>query len=144
MAMLIRSKLWLALSIAAGLFAMLSGQQTQVAFAGTWEGRFKGAVFCVLRLEAGEKISGTLSPGRISVNEDGDITDAQPSDPEPSGKELPILNPKIAGGKLSFDWKDTDDETSKFDLKITGEGDAELRLIGESEHPIKPIVLRRK
>ncbi len=123
---------------------MLSGQQTQVAFAGTWEGRFKGAVFCVLRLEAGEKISGTLSPGRISVNEDGDITDAQPSDPEPSGKELPILNPKIAGGKLSFDWKDTDDETSKFDLKITGEGDAELRLIGESEHPIKPIVLRRK
>jgi len=142
--MLIRSKLLLALSMVAGLSTALCGQQTQKAFAGTREGKFKGAVFCLLKLEAGEKISGTLSPGRISVNEDGDITDAQPSDPEPSGKELPILNPKIEDGKLSFDWKDSDDETSKFELKIMGEGEAELRFVGDSDHPIKPIVLRRR
>lgn len=141
--MLNRSKFALALSVIAGLSAALSGQenQAQKAFAGTWEGKFKGAVFCVLSLEAGEKMSGTLSPGRITVNDDGDITDAQPSDPKLSGKELPILNPKIKDGKLSFDWKDSDDETSKFELKITGEGEAELRMI---DYPIKPITLRRK
>jgi len=78
------------------------------------------------------------------VNEEGDITDAQPSDPEPSGKDRPILNPKIEGGKLSFDWKDSDDETAKLELKITGEGEAELRFVEAGEHAIKPIVLRRK
>jgi hypothetical protein len=144
-AMLNRSKLLLVLSMIAGVPAVLSAQdnQAQKAFAGTWEGKFKGAVFCVLKLEAGEKIAGTLSPGQITVNDDGDITDAQQSEPEPSGKELPILNPRIEDGKLSFDWKDTDDDTSKFELKITGEGEAELRLIGAGDH-IKPIVLRRR
>ena len=142
--MLNRSKFLLALSMVAGLTAALCGQEYQKVFAGTWEGKFKGAVFCVLTLQAGEKISGTLSPGTITVNDDGDITDAQPSDPEPAGKELPILNPKIEDGKLSFDWKDTDDDTSKFELKITGEGEAELRLIGAGDHPIKPVLLRRR
>jgi hypothetical protein len=143
--MLNRSKFVLALLTIAGLSAMISAQenQTQKAFAGTWEGKFKGAVFCVLKLEPGEKISGTLSPGTITVNDDGDITDAQPSEPEPSGKELPILNPKIGDRKLSFDWKDTDDDTSKFELKITGEGEAQLRLIEFGDH-IKPIILRRR
>ncbi len=142
--MRIRSRFLLALSIVAGLSAALCGQENPKAFAGTWEGKFKGAVFCVLKLESGDQISGTLSPGRISVNEEGDITDAQPSDPEPSGKDRPILNPKIEDGKLSFDWKDSDDETSKLELKITGEGEAELRFVVDSEHAIKPIVLRRK
>jgi hypothetical protein len=141
--MLNRSKFLLALSMVAGLTAARS-QENQKVFSGTWEGKFKGAVFCVLTLQAGEKISGTLSPGTITANDDGEITDARPSDPEPSGKELPILNPKIEDGRLSFDWKDTDDETSKFELKITGEGEAELRLIGAGDHPIKPITLRRR
>jgi len=140
-----RSQVVLALLTIARLSAVLSAQenQAQKAFAGTWEGKFKGTVFCVLTLEAGEKISGTLSPGTITVNDDGDITDGQPSAPEPSGKELPIMNPKIEDGKLSFDWKDSDDDTSKFELKITGEGEAELRLVGAGDH-IKPIVLRRR
>ena len=144
-AMLNRSKFVLALLTIAGLLAVLFAQenQAQKAFAGTWEGKFKGAVFCVLSLQAGEKIAGTLSPGQITVNDDGDITKAQPSEPEPSGKELPILNPKIDDRKLSFDWKDSDDDTSKFELKITGEGEAELRLISAGDH-IKPIVLRRR
>ena len=85
-----------------------------------------------------------MSPGTITVNDDGDITDAQPSDPEPSGKQLPILNPKIEDQKLSFDWKDSDDDRSKFELKITGEGEAELRLIDAGDHPIKSIILRRR
>jgi hypothetical protein len=140
-----RWKLALALSISAAFFcAMLPGQEktAQQTFAGTWEGKFKGAVFCVLKLEAADKISGTLSPGKITVNDDGDITEAQPSDP--SGKDLPILNPKIEGGNLSFDWKDSDDDALKFEMKITGEGEAELRLTGANDHPIKPILLRRR
>jgi hypothetical protein len=39
-----------------------------------WEGRFKDSVFCVLRIEVGDKITGTLSAGNIKMNDEGDDT----------------------------------------------------------------------
>ena len=73
------------------------------AFAGVWEATFKDRVFCVLKVDMDDKITGTLSPGRITVNDEGDITDAEPSTAEPSGHDLPILNPKVRDNTLSFD-----------------------------------------
>jgi hypothetical protein len=108
-------------------------------FAGTWQASFKGAVFCTLKINAGAEISGTLSPGKVTVDDDGDLTEAEPSSPDGA---FPILNPKIDGKTLSFGWKESsDDELLKFEFKLTGESEAELRLINEDN--IKPIRLQR-
>ena len=85
-----------------------------------------------------------MSPGRFTVNDEGEITEAEPSTPEPSGKDLPILNPKVRDNTLSFDWKEDDEEATQFEMKITGEGEAELRLLNTEGHLIKPIRLKRK
>jgi len=112
---------------------------TQPNLAGTWQASFKGTVFCVLKIDSGSKISGTLTPGKISVNDDGDLTEAEPSGPDAAA---PILNAKIDGQTLSFEWKESaDDEAVKFELKLTGDNEAEMRFLGEAG--IKPIHLRR-
>lgn len=137
--------LWL-LILWAAFFVLPAAQdsKTQKAFAGTWEGKFKGKVFCVLKLETGPSISGTFSPGRISVDNDGDITEAEPSDSTSSRSSLPILHPKLENSKLSFEWKEDDDqEVSRFEMKLTGQAEAELQVVGIN-NPIKPIHLHRK
>lgn len=142
-------KRWLAVPFLTALVALtLAAQQgkAQKAFAGAWEGKFKDTVFCLLKLEAGTKISGTMSPGKIAVNDEGDITEAEPSDPPPSGQDLPILDPKLEGNKLSFEWKEgpDDPEPAKFEMTLTSEGEADLRIVVAGDHPIKPIRLKRK
>ena len=108
-------------------------------FAGTWQASFKGTVFCTLKIDAGAEISGTLSPGKVTANDDGDLSEAEPSSPDGT---FPILNPTIHGKTLSFGWRESgDDEDLRFEFKFTGEGAAELRLITEDN--IKPIPLRR-
>jgi hypothetical protein len=139
--MLKRCQFVLALALLAALSLQAAAQK---AFAGVWEAKFKDRVFCVLKVDMGDGITGTLSPGRITVNDQGDITDAEPSTPEPSGHELPILNPKVRDNTLSFDWKEDDEEATQFEMKITGEGEAELRLLNTEGHPIKPIRLKRR
>jgi hypothetical protein len=117
-------------------------------FAGTWHGSFKGTVFCVLKINTlyemngratATIISGTLSPGKISVNDDGDLTEAEPSAPDAAA---PMLHARIDGKTLSFKWKETgEDEAVKLELRLTGDNQAEMRSVGETR--IKPIHLRR-
>jgi len=108
-------------------------------FAGTWQATFKGAVFCTLRIEAGREITGTLSPGRITVNDEGDLTDAEASTPDGT---FPILNAKAEGQKLTFEWKERgDSEVMRFELRLTGKNEAEIRVTRHND--IKPIRLRR-
>jgi hypothetical protein len=140
-----RPRLFFAFSILGALISLtLAAQEgkTQKAFAGTWEGKFKGTVFWVLKIDTGSKISGTMSPGKVSVNDEGDITDAQPSD---SGEDFPILNPKIESNKLSFGWKEgeSDDEPLQCEMTLIGDGEADLQ-VDAGGHTIKPIRLKRK
>ena len=108
-------------------------------FAGTWQASFKGTVFCTLKIDASAEISGTLSPGKVTVDDDGDVTEAEPSSPDGI---FPILNPTIHGKTLSFGWRESgDDEDLRFEFKLAGDGEGELRLIDEDN--IKPIPLQR-
>jgi len=111
----------------------------QLKFTGVWEAKFKGEVFMILKLQAGDPISGSLSGGHISVNDDGDLTEANGG-----GEELPISNAKIQGNKLSFESKN-DDETMKLEMTVTGDGEAQLQFMDLPEGlKIKPFPLRRK
>ena len=121
-----------------GAFVPAAAEQSK--FAGVWEARFKGEVFMILKLEPGDPISGSLSGGNISVNDDGDLTEASGG-----GKELAISNPKVDGNKLSFAWKEDEEETLKFEMRLTGDGEAQLQFMDMPEgHRIKPFPIKRK
>jgi hypothetical protein len=109
-------------------------------YAGVWEAKFHDSIFCVLRIETGARISGTVSVGSIRLNEDGELIEAEGSE-----KDYPILNPKLYDDKLTFDWKDdSDDPAMKFEMKLTGGGKADLRLVFAGYPNIKPWKLTRK
>jgi len=141
-AMLRPHNLHLFFTLFAALCIPVAAQEpdAQQTFAGVWEATFKGDVFMILKLEAGDKISGTLSGGQLSVDHNGEIIEASGG-----GKELPISNARIEGTKLSFDWKDSDDETVKLETTVTENGKAQLRFMDLPEgHKMKPIALKQK
>jgi len=112
----------------------------QKKFAGTWEAKFKDKVICTIRVNAGEPISGETADCSINLDENGDLKEPDSTDrPE---KPSPMLNPKVQGDTLTFEEKDGDD-VLKFEMKVVGDGQAELRILN-SPVPIKPIHFARK
>jgi hypothetical protein len=98
-------------------------------------------VICTLKLKAGEQISGETEACSINVDANGDLQErdsAEPSDASPA----PILNAKLQGDALLFEEK-IDDEVLKFEMKLIGEGRAELKIL-DAPVPIKPIRFERK
>ena len=110
-------------------------------FAGTWEARFKGTVFCTIKLKAGERITGATYACSIHVNQAGELEEPQPSD-DPDTPE-PLLSPEIEGDTLSFEMADESDVHLKMSLKLVGDGAAELRFLNAPVE-IKPIRFERK
>ena len=130
-------------SVAACLLLLGSlGAWAQAAkFAGTWEAAHEGKIFLVLKVEAGQKISGTLNAGSITLSEEGDLVKAEPVEDRPA----PFFFAKADGDKLEFDYQDQgDDEIMHFELKLTGEGAGELRIVDEHIPKMKPFRLRKK
>jgi len=110
-------------------------------FAGTWEAKTDGKVFLVLKIETGKKISGTLNAGSITLDDNGDLVEAEPVE----DREAPFFFAKAEGDKLEFDYQDQgDDEIMHFELKLTGEGAGELRIVDEHIPKMKPFRLRKK
>src|SRR3954453_9470998 len=91
--------------VSAGL-AAFAGNGTPEKFAGTWEARAKGTVFLVLKISAGDKISGSMMAGRLHLDEKGDILDAGP----PEHGESPIFFAQVDGDKLTFNFQDDDED----------------------------------
>ena len=113
----------------------------QKKFAGTWEAKLKNKVICTLKLKAGEQISGETEACSINVDANGDLQERdsiEPSDNSPA----PIQNAKLRGDTLIFEERNGD-EVLKFEMKLIGEGRAELRIL-DAPVPIKPIRFDRK
>jgi hypothetical protein len=118
----------------AGL-AMASGEK----FAGTWEATSKGTVFLVLKVKAAEKISGTLNAGKVQINDDGDLQDAGPVEDH----EAPIFFAEVDGDKLKFEFQDEDGDVMSFELKLTGDGSGELRIVDKDHPNLKGFAVKR-
>ena len=114
--------------------------EAQKKFAGTWEAKFKDKVICIIRLKAGEPLSGEMAACRINVDEKGDLREPEPD--EISDQPSPLLNPKINGETLAFEEKDND-EAIRFEMKLVGDGQAELKIL-DAPVPVKPIHFARK
>ena len=114
--------------------------KAQKKFAGTWEAKFKDKVICTIRVKAGDQISGESADCSISVDGNGDLQ--EPESTNHADEPEPMLNPKLHDDTLSFENKDGDD-VLKFEMKLVGEGKAELRILG-APMPVKPIRFERK
>ncbi len=112
----------------------------QKKFAGTWEARFQGKVICTIRVKAGDLISGETADCSINVDKNGDLQ--EPDSTDRPDKPSPMLNPKLQGDTLSFEEKDGDD-VIKFEMRVVGDGQAELRIL-DAPIPVKPIHFARK
>ena len=110
--------------------AMMAAASGGERFAGTWQATMKGKVFLVLKVKAAEKISGTLNAGHIEINDEGELKEAGPVEDH----EAPIFFAQVEGDKLRFDFQDDDGGVITFELKVTGEGAGELRIV-DKEHP---------
>jgi hypothetical protein len=113
---------------------------TQKQFAGTWEAKFADKVICTIRVKAGDAISGETADCSINVDENGDLK--EPDSTDRPDKPSPMLNPKVHGDTLTFEEKDGDD-VLKFEMKVVGDGQAELQILG-APVPAKPIHFARK
>jgi hypothetical protein len=120
----------------------LAGQdaEAQKKFAGTWEAKFKDKVICTIRLKAGDQISGETDACNINVDANGDLQ--EPESTEQPDTPSPILNAKLHGDTLTFEEKDGDD-VLKFEMKLTGDGQAALRIL-DAPVPVKPVPFARK
>jgi hypothetical protein len=113
---------------------------TQKKFAGTWEAKYKDKVICTIRVKAGETISGETADCTINVDQNGDLQ--EPDSTQHADEASPILNPRVRGDTLAFENKDND-EVLKFEMKLVGDGQAELTIL-DSPVPLKPIHFARK
>ena len=130
--------------LAAILFSVVAllGQDTPTKkFTGTWEARFNGAVFCVLKIQSGDKLTGSMSAVDIGVDGEGNLSSAQAKD-----EEFPILKPNIENDSLTFEWTDDPNEDPlKFEMKLTGKQEAQLRFVTMPEGvKIKPFSFTKR
>ena len=126
------------LTLLAGLPLAAQDAEAQKKFAGTWEAKFKDRVICTIRVKAGEQVSGEMADCNISVDGNGDL---QESESTQHDTPEPMLNPRVQGDTLSFESKD-DNDVVKFEMKLIGEGKAELKIL-DPPVAVKPIPFKR-
>lgn len=123
------------LALASALAAAATGEK----FAGTWQATSKGTVFLVLKVKAGDKISGTLNAGSIRIDDEGELTEVGPVEDH----EAPIFFAQADGDRLTFDFQDSDNDVLSFELKLTGEGAGELRIVDKDHPKVKGFAVKR-
>jgi hypothetical protein len=124
-----------------GAGALLGQDTSAKKFAGTWEARFNGDVFWVLKIQSGDKLTGSMSAVDIGVDKDGNLSSAEAKE-----EEFPILRPTIENESLNFEWTDDPGEDPlKFEMKMTGKQEAQLRFVTPPEGlKIKPFTFTRR
>jgi len=122
------------------LFLTAQDAGAQKKFAGTWEAKWKDKVVCTITLKAGAQISGETVACSIHVDANGDLD--EPESGGSGGTPAPILNAKLQGDTLTFQ-EDVGDEVIKFEMKLVGDGRAELKIL-DAPVLIKPIRFDRK
>jgi hypothetical protein len=121
--------------------ALLAQNASTQKFTGTWEARFDGDVFCVLKIQLTDKLTGSMTGVDIGVDNDGNLNSARAED-----HEFPILKPAIENDTLTFEWTDDPNEPAlKFEMKLTGNQQAQLRFVTTPDNvKIKPFTFTRR
>jgi beta-lactamase regulating signal transducer with metallopeptidase domain len=113
---------------------------TAQKFAGTWHWMYDGQSFATMILvQNGSGISGTVTPSRIALNDDGELSRADPAvDSTPS----PISKTKLEGNRLQVTIGDGD-HPFEFIVTLKDATHAEIHPIDPPAKNMKPIQAER-
>jgi LssY C-terminus len=139
------------ISLAAGLLvalcawpnraAALQPPASTEAFAGTWQAQFQGKTFLTIKLASQDgKLTGTVSHTNVQLDQNGDLTSAEPGTGEDS-----VVDTKLDGNTLLLTGKDQQSQaTTQFQITLTGADQAEVQQLGKiSGATPKPWKLER-
>lgn len=98
-------------------------------FVGTWEAFFEGKPFTTLKLVlAGNRLTGLLSPCRITVDANGKLTSAERNE---QGGGWQIVEAVLDGSQLMIKAKEEGSkDIDRFEMKLTGDNDAQFKPSG--------------
>ncbi len=104
-------------------------------FAGTWQGKFNGTVFQVIKLKyKGGKYSGSVSRGNVETDNNGNLVKAELL----SGSD-PITDSKVEGDTLTITTKEKGSSQSiQFKITLTAPDKAEIAPIIPSAEVAAP------
>jgi hypothetical protein len=125
--------------LVAGLLSFANAAAPE-KFAGVWQASAKGTVFLVLKITAGEKITGTMQAGNVHMDDNGDLLDVGP----PKTDARPIFFAQVDGDRLTFNFQDDDEDVMEFELKLAGENAGELRIVDKDHPDLKPFPVKRE
>ena len=129
-----------ALLIFTGLSLPAQDSDNAKKFIGEWQAKFKDKVVCIIRLKAGDPISGASENCNINVDANGELQ--EPDSGNQPDRTTPIVNPKLQGSKLTYEENDGDD-VLKFEFTLVGDGKAELKIV-DAPVAVKPIPFTRQ
>jgi len=120
-------------------------------FVGTWEAKFNGKTFQTLKIQnENGKLAGTANHISIALDNDGNLIDARAhegSDQITSAKvEGKVVRLTCTGkAHMNTDSGTADTETTQYEMKLTGNEEAEIRPIGDGVDAtqLKPWKLER-
>ena len=108
-------------------------------FAGTWHWMFQGRSFATMFLiQNGSGITGTVTPSRIALGDDGELSRADPSD---DSAPAPISKTKLEGNALHVTVGDGN-QPFEFTVTLKDATHAEIHPIG-APPKMKPILAER-
>ena len=95
-------------------------------FVGTWQAKFKGAIFQTVKLAVKEdKVTGTISHANVDVDpKSGDLTGVDLLD----GSDA-VVEAKLTSGMLRI----TEEDGQQFEMKVLGPDVAEIQLVVPAE-----------
>ena len=123
------------LARAMSLQAGSASSNTAETFAGTWHWIFNGKSFATMILvRDGSGFTGTVTPSRIALNDDGGLSQADPSE---NSTPSPITKAKLEGSALHVTVGDGN-ESIEFTVTLRDETHAEIHPQGAPPN-MKPI-----
>lgn len=107
-----------------------------LAYAGNWSGTFQGKQWVLLNLSlAGDKFTGSLQhPRNIQLNDDGELKTVSEED-----SREPVVDAKLNPDGLLLSVKNPESqETERYQMRLTGDSSAELKMLAMSMPPGLP------
>jgi beta-lactamase regulating signal transducer with metallopeptidase domain len=124
------------LARAVSLQEVSASTNTAQTFAGTWHWMFHGQSFSTMILaQNGSGITGTVTPSRIALSDDGELSKADPSD---NSAPAPISKTKLEGNALHV----TVTDGFEFIVTLKDATHAEIHPVGAPPN-MKPIQAER-
>lgn len=107
-------------------------------YSGTWQTKLKDSVYLTIRLQVRDgKLTGSTNRVDTEFDKDGVVASAR----QLQGDDA-ITEAKLKDDSLRIMTEDED--ALQLEIKITGQDQAELRILDMSDHSaIKPLLLRR-